>query len=111
MENIKKVMKIIGLSTLTLWSGYQQFCYANPVGPTPTQLLTPFAFLIGFIAVVVLVASAISFLILKKTREENMTDDKIQKISVTKKRIFICIGIIIVAAILPLLEILLLLFF
>ena len=62
----KFIGRIIGIISVLIL-GYQQFCYADMIGYEPIDNFTPYAYLIGFIGVIVLVISAISFFILKST--------------------------------------------
>lgn len=85
---MKKFLKrILGIISVLI-IGYQQFCYADVVVIEPIDEFRPIAFLIGFIGVIVLIITSISFFALKSTIKkqsepefnfENANDEKIEK--------------------------------
>ena len=89
---MKKILtRILGI-IFVLVIGYQQVCYADVID-TSDVLFTPLAFLVGFIGVIVLVVSAISFFALKSTvNKQNGVDydkEKLNSLSeeeITKKK-------------------------
>lgn len=92
---MKKIIgKILGI-IFVLILGYQQFSYADVVS-TEELYFEPLAFLLGFIGVIILIISAISFLCLKVTvkkqtmqeyNNENSKTLSTQKIEKKKNRI------------------------
>ena len=63
----KFVGRILGIISVLIF-GYQQFCYADVISTSPTEILfVPLTFLLGFIGVIILIISAISFFSLKAT--------------------------------------------
>lgn len=69
----KFVGRILGIISVLIL-GYQQFCYADVISTSPTEILfVPLTFLLGFIGVIVLIISAISFFSLKATIKKQST--------------------------------------
>lgn len=71
---MKKFFKrTLGISSVLIL-GYQQFCYADVISTSPTEILfVPLTFLVGFIGVIILIISAISFFSLKATVKKQNT--------------------------------------
>lgn len=68
----KRILGIISVLIL----GYQQFCYADVISTSPTEILfVPLTFLVGFIGVIILIVSAISFFSLRATVKKQNTHD------------------------------------
>lgn len=64
---MKRILgKILGIISVLIL-GYQQFCYADVISIEPIDEFRPIAFLIGFIGIIVLIITAISFFTLKST--------------------------------------------
>ena len=80
----KFFLRILGIFSILIL-GYQQFCYADVMPTTSEILFVPITFLVGFIGVIILLISAISFFSLKATvRKQNIPEydsDKLKKIS------------------------------
>ena len=63
----KFIGRILGIISVLIF-GYQQFCYADVVYPSSTEtIFISFTYLLGFIRVIILLISAISFFSLKET--------------------------------------------
>lgn len=74
-KNSGRILGIISVLIL----GYQQFCYADLITIEPIDEFRPIAFLIGFIGVIVLIITAISFFTLKSTiRKQNETGQSLE---------------------------------
>lgn len=89
---MKKFLKRIVGIFLILILGYQQFSYADVIVDQPIDLFLPIAFLLGFIVVIILVVSAISFFILKSTVENgDMKEANTKKVNIFLNIIYMCI--------------------
>ncbi len=83
---MKKVLTKILVTIFVLIIGYQQFSYADVVVIDSAFYFAPIAFLAGFIGVIVLVISAISFFSLKMTvKKQNMVDYDREKLAILNK--------------------------
>ncbi len=83
---MKKVLTKILVTIFVLIIGYQQFSYADVVVIDSAFYFAPIAFLAGFIGVIVLVISAISFFSLKMTvKKQNMVDYDREKLATLNK--------------------------
>ena len=84
----KIIRKILGM-TLTLIFSYQVFSYADVILIEPIDKFKPIALLIGFIGVIVLVVSTISFFALKAKikRQKNSENDKEEINSLSEEEI------------------------
>lgn len=94
---MKKVLKRIFMLAFVLVIGYQQFTYADVVSVEPIDILKLPAILGGFVCVVILVVSAISFLTLKFTTKknvENFEDNKNKDLKMYKKMMYVCVIIL-----------------
>lgn len=78
----KFVGRILGIISVLIF-GYQQFCYADVISTSPTEILfVPLTFLLGFIGVIILVISAISFFSLKATvKKQSMPEYDSEKLT------------------------------
>lgn len=66
---LRKVLEMVSI----LIVGYQQFCYADVIVNDPVDDIKPIIFLIGFIGIIILIISAISFFSLKATIKKQNT--------------------------------------
>ena len=84
----KIIRKILGM-TLTLIFSYQVFSYADVILIEPIDKFKPITLLIGFIGVIVLVVSTISFFALKAKikRQKNSENDKEEINSLSEEEI------------------------
>lgn len=87
---MKKILgRILGIISVLIL-GYQQFCYADVISIEPIDEFRPIAFFIGFIGVVVLIITAISFLSLnatiKKQNEIGQSVDSENNEKIEKKK-------------------------
>lgn len=100
---MKKILrKIVGIIFVLILE-YKQFCYADVISIEPGERFMPIAFVIGFIGVIVLITTAISFLELKATiRKQNETgqnsdnenNEKIEKEKNDIQRTFYRLGML-----------------
>ena len=72
----KFLERILGIISVLIFR-YQQFCYADVITIDPVEEIKPIAFLIGFIGVIILIISAISYFCLKATikKQDKQKDD------------------------------------
>ena len=68
---LRKVLEMVSI----LIVGYQQFCYADVIVNDPVDDIKPIIFLIGFIGIIILIISAISFFSLKATIKKQNTPE------------------------------------
>lgn len=68
---LRKVLEMVSI----LIVGYQQFCYADLIVNDPVDDIKPIIFLIGFIGIIILIISAISFFSLKATIKKQNTPE------------------------------------
>ena len=94
---MKKILERIFGIALILILGYQQFCYADMMATEPIDLFQPLAFFIGFIVVVVLVITAISYFAFKSTiRKQSVTGNNLNNQEIEEKkdrfqeRLYVC---------------------
>ena len=83
---MKKVLTKILVTIFVLIIGYQQFSYADMVVNDSEIYFIPIVFLVGFIGVIVLIISAISFFSLKITvKKQNMVEYEGKKLATINK--------------------------
>lgn len=78
----KFLERIFGIISILIL-GYQQFCYADVIVSDPVDDIKPVVFLVGFIEIIILIISAISFFSLKATiKKQNMPGFDSEKLKV-----------------------------